>query len=240
MNKFFRAPLAFAFAVGMMSSAQAVNYVSVAGNDITFYYDADFWGLNAGSVSGNSISFGVDPSYSLLAKVASNKPAGTNVQTYADSASAAVIAVAHNGYVLNSAVGFNLQGSYGGVNGGSAMTTTAGGDIYGGTFASGVFNSGNYINSYSVGFASDAQSPAAGNINVSQSGGDNGIQYSALGLDALIYANVYQHGPGNLSLDVASARYEFSVSAVPEPETYGMLLLGLGALGFIARRKRSA
>lgn len=240
MNKFLRAPLALAFAVCAMSSAQAVNYVSVAGSDVTFYYDADFWGVNAGAVSGNSISFGVDPSYSLLAKVASNKPAGTNVQTYADSASAAVIAVAHNGYVLNSSVGFNLVGSYGGVNGGSAITTTAGGDIFGGTFSGGAFSSGNYLSSYSVGFATDAQSTATGNINVTQQGSDNGIQYSALGLDALLYANVYQHGPGSLSLDVATARYDFSVSAVPEPETYGMLLLGLGVLGAVARRKRQA
>jgi len=30
-----------------------------------------------------------------------------------------------------------------------------------------------------------------------------------------------------------------SVSPVPEPETYTMLLAGLGAIGFAARRKKS-
>jgi hypothetical protein len=30
-----------------------------------------------------------------------------------------------------------------------------------------------------------------------------------------------------------------SVSAVPEPETYGMMLAGLGLMGFIARRRKS-
>jgi len=32
----------------------------------------------------------------------------------------------------------------------------------------------------------------------------------------------------------------FSVTAVPEPETYALLLAGLGALGFVARRRRQA
>lgn len=30
------------------------------------------------------------------------------------------------------------------------------------------------------------------------------------------------------------------VSAVPEPQTYAMLLLGLGLMGFVARRTRQA
>ena len=33
-----------------------------------------------------------------------------------------------------------------------------------------------------------------------------------------------------------AARWSLSVSAVPEPETYGMLLAGLGLIGFVARR----
>ena len=40
----------------------------------------------------------------------------------------------------------------------------------------------------------------------------------------------------------ASALYsgELSVAAVPEPETYAMFLAGLGALGFVARRRARA
>jgi hypothetical protein len=40
--------------------------------------------------------------------------------------------------------------------------------------------------------------------------------------------------------DKSTALYsgEISVAAVPEPETYAMFLAGLGALGFVARRRR--
>jgi hypothetical protein len=30
-----------------------------------------------------------------------------------------------------------------------------------------------------------------------------------------------------------------SINAVPEPETYAMMLAGLGVMGFIARRRKS-
>ena len=41
------------------------------------------------------------------------------------------------------------------------------------------------------------------------------------------------------SVDVGALRTEFSnVSAVPEPETYAMMLAGLGLLGFAARRRK--
>lgn len=34
--------------------------------------------------------------------------------------------------------------------------------------------------------------------------------------------------------------YEFDVSVIPEPETYAMLLAGIGLLGFIARRRQNS
>jgi hypothetical protein len=46
-------------------------------------------------------------------------------------------------------------------------------------------------------------------------------------------------GGGNLrlSLNGGGGNATFAVSQVPEPDTYGMLLAGLGLLGFIARRR---
>lgn len=45
---------------------------------------------------------------------------------------------------------------------------------------------------------------------------------------------------GNTITPAASYSGDINVSAVPEPETYGMLLAGLGVVGFLARRRRQA
>ena len=37
-----------------------------------------------------------------------------------------------------------------------------------------------------------------------------------------------------------TAGYATSITAVPEPETYAMMLAGLGLLGFAARRRKQA
>ncbi len=49
--------------------------------------------------------------------------------------------------------------------------------------------------------------------------------------------NDYCPGP-NTSCGVAHGIAEWSTSAVPEPETYAMMLAGLGLLGFAARRRK--
>jgi hypothetical protein len=50
----------------------------------------------------------------------------------------------------------------------------------------------------------------------------------------VIFDNIYLlYGAQNRSL-----AFNSNVSAVPEPETYAMMLAGLGLLGFVARRKK--
>ena len=56
------------------------------------------------------------------------------------------------------------------------------------------------------------------------------------------YADGYAYSglPGAYYDNAGATKVSFSVSAVPEPETYAMMLAGLGLLGFAARRRASS
>lgn len=60
--------------------------------------------------------------------------------------------------------------------------------------------------------------------------------------DGLVDLTAFSHVTG-IYLDDSSTGggfgYDHFIFAVPEPETYTMLLVGLGLLGFVARRKRT-
>ena len=45
-------------------------------------------------------------------------------------------------------------------------------------------------------------------------------------------------GDFRLSLNGGGGNATFAVASIPEPDTYGMLLAGLGLFGFVARRRR--
>jgi len=47
------------------------------------------------------------------------------------------------------------------------------------------------------------------------------------------------HGSGYIDRQVSAGAYQYAFS-VPEPETYAMLLAGLGLLGFMARRRKES
>ena len=50
------------------------------------------------------------------------------------------------------------------------------------------------------------------------------------------FSSFEQHAQGNARRDITAGSV-IVAAAIPEPETYGMLLAGLGLLGFIARRR---
>jgi hypothetical protein len=52
----------------------------------------------------------------------------------------------------------------------------------------------------------------------------------------MIYLAVSNEGLGNATATGMSTAL-YSLAPVPEPETWGMLLAGLGLVGFMARRK---
>lgn len=51
--------------------------------------------------------------------------------------------------------------------------------------------------------------------------------------------NGSQGGSASLNMYFGLGQPDIHISPVPEPETYGMMLLGLGLMGFIARRRKS-
>jgi len=74
----------------------------------------------------------------------------------------------------------------------------------------------------------------------------NGVAYSvsdsaAVNLDAKYGSTMYIGFVGGTGGTGADQRITaFSVSAVPEPESYAMLVAGLGLMGFIARRRKKS
>lgn len=83
---------------------------------------------------------------------------------------------------------------------------------------------------------------------VAVSGSDNYSYYGTSYDNSAFNINGYGYGYGtnltnsfsnpNTEADYGMANFQFNVAAVPEPETYAMLLVGLGLIGSIVRRKQ--
>lgn len=228
-------------AAGITGHAQAANYIEITGQNVSFFYDADYWGVSAASVSGDKITLST-PSYVSRTAIG-NSPSEKNERIYTDSASAAVIAVAHNGYSLNGLVGFKPTITYGLTENGGSIALGGIDQIVHGTYANGAFTSLGAVGHYSYGSAYALSSGGAVSSGVTNYltetgtlfGGPGG--FGTLAIDSSIYLSAVQQGLGKTTAGV-SYSYDFATTAVPEPTTYGMLLAGIGVLALGARRKQ--
>jgi PEP-CTERM motif len=87
----------------------------------------------------------------------------------------------------------------------------------------------------SANFYSDANhGTSSSNSNASFSLDNNYWSHSPQSQSGTLVFGIFASGAGTGSLDV---NYNLSVSAVPEPESYTMLLAGLGLMGAVIRRR---
>jgi hypothetical protein len=75
---------------------------------------------------------------------------------------------------------------------------------------------------------------------------DSGGRYDSTTPERWSFSGGWNQAPGDYAVYVAGSAYgkvggtyaaDFSILAVPEPETWAMLVAGLGLVGFSARRR---
>ncbi|WP_229258415.1 PEPxxWA-CTERM sorting domain-containing protein [Duganella rivi] len=228
------------FAAGAMSSAQAVNYVEIEGANLKFYYDADFWGLNSASVAGNSISFDTSERFHVSAENDAIFGGATN--TRFDYGYWSVIAVPKSGYSVALQLSASATSSYAFTGTGTGTSSSSIiGSISSGVYAGGGFTSPGFnAVFYQEGLVNSDLTPGSGTKVISTTVGNPASYFTAVALDTGMNIGASQFGKGHAETTLTDVTYGFTVTAVPEPETYAMMIAGLGLVGFAARRRKHA
>lgn len=221
-----------------LSSVQAATLTQIEGEHTVFFYDADYWGAITPTIQGDAISFTLRPDFAVLANVRNGTTTASQVQQYFDFASPSVVAVAKPGYNLKTYVGSGLVGQYATAASGSQADATLSGGFYQGSISNNVFTPDGWVTGYTTEFAATSVGEqTAGLIDMTTYAGNILPYVKTLGVESYLSTYVRQVGSGNASLSLDSVNYQFSVVAIPEPHTYGMLLLGVLALGAWSRRR---
>jgi len=208
---------------------------SVDAGNYTFSYDDTFWGISSGTVfgrDGDIFTFS-QLGYSAATSVVRR---GENYSEFFDSTSGGAVSVqAKSGYQVQSIVS--------GVTGlistavGSAPGSYAGGEAY--SFSQ--WNGSKSLVSDTLVFAEKGTFFGGGTKNGSYDA--SGItQFDGTQRADLTYYQtngwVYVGGAGSsASLSHDTSYFTIQVSAVPEPDSYAMLLAGLGVIGALVRRR---
>jgi hypothetical protein len=240
-----------------LSMASVANAGSITTSQFTFSYDDTFWGLSSGTTvasSGNTVTFS---NLDLSASVAQG---GKNSYSYAGywfgagtpNARPYVFSfTANQGYQIDSLT-LGASGSVSVFSGspGSDADTSDKTNVNWKAYSTNNVATGTFQNFAAVRDSYSGGSPVNplgevkpnGNYNNTsapiQFGTGTGKIEGSYTVDG--YAEAYKKDAwASLSRDTAS--FTIQVSAVPEPETYAMLLAGLGLIGTVVRRRsRSA
>ncbi len=227
--KQFAAVISLAFAaLGSMAGAQAQTMQAIQGANVVFYYDADVWGTNTATVTGNSISFAMPASYQL--SVTGLSATDTPSSFYTGHSTSALVVVAKNGYTLAMDVGVSLQGSANLVAGGNAIG-------YVGQYLSyGNYEHDMYMPVHSLEYISLSGYTDQTGYSEHYTTAVGSATYKTLGLSGEVLLGVNHTGTGVSTASIDQVSYAFNVSAVPEPDTYLLLLTGVGVLAYARRR----
>lgn len=241
MRRFRKTGLALGLAAALLSgSAFAVNIVTVSGTNVSFTYDADLLGLyGTPSVSGDSLIF--TPTNFFAESV---DGAGYDIT----NATLNISITANTGYQF-SMVSLTERGDYALV--GDDASVSVGGQIRVFDLDDPMANevTDNIVptapldvqTTLGAGFTTTNWTANASVVVPGASrgwGGSDGIVDGVnVTLENILIANTTQ--VGSLAyIEKKFAGTSIIITAVPEADTYAMLLAGLGLVGFMARRAR--
>lgn len=219
-------------ALGGMATVQAQTMQAIQGDDVVFYYDADLWGSNSATVTGNSISFSMPASFHLSATGLNDTDSPFSY--YIGHSASALVVVAKNGYVMGSNVSVALQGSANLVAGGNTMA------FLGQNLSSGFYQSNSYMPNHQLEFVSFAGYTDQTGYSETYTSATGAVNYTTLGFAGDLGVQVSHTGVGVSTASLNEVSYAFKVSAVPEPDTYLLMLAGAGVLAYARRRTRRA
>lgn len=219
-------------ATSLVSLAEAATLQAVQGDNVVFYYDVDMWGAGAFSVSGNTITFNISDDFDLTAKSSSSATTKTDFAEMRNLTGALIIQ-AKNGYTLGPKLNYGISEASAIIaNGGISNSLAV--EVLAGNLTGGNFLATSYIGSYSNNTSSLWTGPVSGTSSFSI-GAQNA---SLLGLGVTLNSLLTQVGTGISTSSLDKVMFGVNVTAVPEPETYAMLMAGLGVLALSGRRRK--